>query len=189
MSQRVSIPPFRQDGCLPSGDYPLTLKDLRRSSLVQASPGAPPTWDSAWRAQLVDNLAVLAGQLWQIGIEEIYINGSFVEDKDHPNDIDGYFECDLADFASGRIQRELNRLDPKKVWTWDPASRRSYRGYEKRQLPMWHEYRVELYPHYRQLCGIRDEHGNELEFPAAFRLSRRENQPKGIVKLVKEGTP
>ena len=54
---------------------------------------------------------------------------------------------------------------------------------------MWHEYRVELYPHYRQFCGIRDEHGNELEFPAAFRLSRRENRPKGIVKLVKEGTP
>jgi hypothetical protein len=29
-------------------------------------------------------------------------------------------------------------------------------GYPKLQLPMWHKYRVELYPHYGQLCGIRD---------------------------------
>jgi hypothetical protein len=132
---------------------------------------------------LVKNLGVMCRQLWQVGIREIFVNGSFVEDKDHPNDIDGYFVCDFQALASGRLERELNLLDPHKVWTWDPASRRPFRGYPKRQLPMWHIYRVELYPHYGQLSGIRDRFGHELEFPSAFRQSRRDSQPKGIIKI------
>ena len=112
----------------------------------------------------------------------------FVEDKDHPGDIDGYFECDVVEFATGNIQRRLNELDPYKVWTWAPASRRPYRNQTKRQLPMWHRYRVELYPHFPGLTsGIRDQFGNDLPFPSAFRLSRREHKPKGIVKIVKGG--
>jgi hypothetical protein len=103
--------------------------------------------------------------------------------QDHPNDIDGYFVCDLKTFASGELQRQLNLLDPHKVWTWDPAERRAFRGYPKKQLPMWHQYRVELYPHYGQFSGIRDSFGNELEFPSAFRLSRRDGKPRGIIKI------
>lgn len=114
---------------------------------------------------------------------EIFIDGSFVEDKEHPNDIDGYFECELKRLASGELERELNLLDPHKIWTWDPASRRPYRKYPKKQLPMWHAYRVELYPHYGQLCGIRDKYGHELEFPSAFRRSRRDGCPRGIIKV------
>jgi hypothetical protein len=143
-------------------------------------------WDSGWRRRLVDNLGVLAKQLWQIGIREIYADGSFAEDKDHPNDIDGYFVCGLQHLASGNLTRELNLLDPDKVWTWDPLSRKPYRGYPKKQLPMWHRYRVELYPHVPGLgltSGILDKWGNELEFPSAFRLSREDGAPRGIIKL------
>ena len=129
------------------------------------------------------NLAILVGELWAVGINEVFIDGSFVENKDHPNDIDGYFECDLRRLASGELERELNLLDPYQIWTWDPARRRPYRGYPKRQLPMWHRYRVELYPHYGQPCGIRDNYGHELEFPSAFRRSRRDGRPKGIVRI------
>jgi hypothetical protein len=50
---------------------------------------------------------------------------------------------------------------------------------------MWHQYRVELFPHVGQLSGILDPHGNALEFPAAFRLSRR-GMPKGIIKVVRD---
>jgi hypothetical protein len=124
-------------------------------------------------------------QLWQAGIRDIFIDGSFVEEKDHPNDIDGYFVCELAELASGRLQRRLNLLDPHKVWTWDPASRRPFRGYPKKQLPMWHHYRVELYPHHGQGSGLQDEFGHELEFPSAFRRSRRDGKPRGIVKVVR----
>lgn len=183
----MPLPPFAEDGVLPPGDYELSIADLKESMLVvgprRSGRGRRPTWDQAWRRQLVENLEVLVTQLSQVGITEIFVNGSFVEDKDHPNDIDGYFECDLRRLASGELQRELNALDPHGVWTWDPRSRRSYRGYAKLQLPMWHVYRVELYPHFGQPAGIRDRFGNELEFPSAFRISRRSDTPKGIVKV------
>ena len=28
-------------------------------------------------------------QLWQVGVHEVFADGSFVEEKAHPNDIDG----------------------------------------------------------------------------------------------------
>lgn len=181
------LPAFTVEGLLPPGDYELTLNELRESSLVLGPDGfeLSGNWDVDWRRELVHNLEVLVRQLWRAGITEIFVDGSFVEDKNHPNDIDGYFECDLKRLASGRLEQELNRLDPHKVWTWDPASRRRDRETGKKQLPMWHQYRVELFPHVGQLSGILDPHGNELEFPAAFRLSRR-GIPKGIIKIVRD---
>ena len=177
---------FSSDGLLPAGNYTLTLEDLRASWLVGGPVhGDYPRWDREWRARLVGNLSVLVPQLWKVGVTEIFIDGSFVEDKDHPNDIDGYFVCDLRRFASGDLARDLNLLDPQKCWTWDPEQRRPHRGYPKKQLPMWHQYRVELYPHLfaGQPSGMRDRFGNELEFPSAFRLSRRDGKPRGIIKI------
>jgi hypothetical protein len=132
------LPPFNADGLLPVGDYHLTLTELRRSILVTGprSQHAHSNWDSNWRLWLVDQLALMAEQLWLVGLDEIFLNGSFVEDKDHPNDIDGYFVCDRDDFVSGQLQKALNVLDPQKVLTWDPKSRLPYRGYPKKQLPI-----------------------------------------------------
>jgi hypothetical protein len=183
----MDLPEFVEDGVLPPGDYQLTVGELRESMLVRG-PGAGAglhrqTWDESWRRKLVDNLEVLVTQLRQVGIAEVYIDGSFAEDKDHPNDIDGYFVCDLKRFATGDLERELNLLDPHKVWTWDPRFRRPYLGYDKLQLPMWHKYRVELYPHFGQISGIHDRFGNELDFPSAFRISRRSDTPKGIIRI------
>jgi hypothetical protein len=189
------IPPFEADGLLPEGDYEVSFGELRRSVLVQGPADAAPypSWDRSWRLKLVDNLEALTRQLWQVGIREVFADGSFAEDKDHPNDIDGYFVCsELRLLTSGDLARRLNLLDPHKVWTWDPASRRAYRGYPKKQLPMWHAYRVELYPHVPGLgigCGIFDKNGYELEFPSAFRQSRRDGQPRGIVKIKFGGQP
>lgn len=176
---------FTADGVLPAMDFELTIDQLASSMLVHGPSGdvRSANWDSAWRRTLVENLSIMCSQLRQVGITEVFVNGSFVEDKDHPNDIDGYFECDLRFLASGQLERELNLIDPLKVWTWDPAHRRPYRGYPKRQLPMWHAYRVELYPHYGQMSGIRDRYDHELEFPSAFRQRRRDGHAKGIVKI------
>ncbi len=181
------LPGFNADGCLPPGDYQMTLEELRSSSLVVGPPGRGRNsgWNVGWRLQLVDNLAVLVRQLWQVGVSEVFIDGSFVEDKERPNDIDGYFVCSLSDLTSGRLVRELNSLDPFQVWTWDWNRRVRFRGYPKPQLPMWLRYRVELYPHYGQSSGLRDEHGHELLFPAAFRRSRRNGNPRGIVRVVR----
>jgi len=140
------IPPFQPDGLLPPGEYEVSFAELRQSVLVvgPAESSKSPTWDANWRARLVDNMEILTHQLWQVGIREVFADGSFAEDKDHPNDVDGYFLCDLGHLVSGQLERDLNLLDPNKIWTWDPASRRPYRGYPKRQLPMRHNYRVEL---------------------------------------------
>ena len=159
----------------------MTFSDLRRSALVENDLEG---WDQDWRLYLVDQAEVLAHQLWDVGVSEIVLDGSFVEDKFHPNDIDGYFACDAQDLKT--ITQRLNSLDPYKVWTWDPATRRPYRG-SKKQLPMWHRYRVELYPHYGQFSGITDRYGQPLTFPSAFRLRRGTYEQKGVVKLRPEG--
>jgi hypothetical protein len=190
----ATIPPFDADGLLPPHDYELSLDELRQSILV-SGPGnraAYPSWDKPWRERLVNNLEILTRQLWQVGIREIFADGSFAEDKEHPNDIDGYFECNLMELMTGELERKLNLLDPSKVWTWDPASRKPYRGYPKKQLPMWHKYRVEFYPHVPGLgigSGILDKYGNQLEFPSAFRQCRRNGKPRGIVKIKYGGQP
>lgn len=185
-SLKVMTLKFNSDGLLPPQDYPLTIAELRRSVLAVGAADANSTWDRSWREQLIGNLEILVRQLYTIGISEVFINGSFVEDKDHPNDIDGYFVCDRSRLVTGELHRELNALDPHKIWTWNPGTRTPARGTVKRQLPMWHRYRVELYPHYGQGTGLTDSMGNELEFPSAFRQRRGDGKPKGIVKLIQE---
>lgn len=175
---------FNADGLLPAQDFELTLDELATSLLVVGPGTGYPGWDRQWRAYLVENLRILVDQLCQAGIKDIYINGSFVEDKDHPADIDGYFHCDARDFFSSNLLRRLNLIAPDKIWNWEPAALRpSPHDPSKYKLPMWHKYRVELFPHWGQLCGIRDAYGHELEFPSAFRQSRKGFEPKGIIKI------
>lgn len=165
------------------GDYPLTIDELRESHLVN---GSTNPWDSAWRCTLVNNLHICARVLWKAGIDDIFIDGSFVEEKAHPADIDGYFLCGLRDFASGNLERRLNLSDPNTFWTWNSSHRTPDGSSTKAQLPMWHTYRVELYPHFNdvpQPSGICDAQGNQLPFPAAFRQQRGTYAPKGIIQL------
>lgn len=183
-SASLLLPPFTADDVLPPGDYALTIEQLRQSHLVTGEGNPSLNWDSVWRGMLVDNLEMLVVQLWQVGINRIFVDGSFVENKDHPNDIDGYFECDRRSFLTGNIQQALNTIDPFGVWTWNDADRRAERNSTKRQLPMWHHYRVELYPHYGQSSGIPDQFGNQQLFPAAFRKSRDGYRAKGIVQII-----
>ena len=163
----------------------MSLDEVRESILGMGQDREKyPNWDTSWRLHLIGNFAVLVGQLRKVGVTNVFMNGSFVEDKDHPNDIDGYFTCDVFRLISGDLQRELNLLDPYKIWTWKPSDRRRAIGFPKRQLPMWHQYRVELYPHMPGLpTNIRDKYGHDLDFPSAFRLSRRDGTPKGIIKV------
>ena len=184
------LPGFDENGVLPAGDYELTLDELAQSHLVVGLNDREP-WSRKQRDRLVTNLRILVNQLWQVGVENVYIDGSFVENKPRPNDIDGYFDCKLMDLATGDLQRDLNALDPHKCWVWNPAARRPDPSSTKLQLPMWHIYRVELYPHAASRMtssGIRDEHGNELQFPAAFRRQRDTGRQKGIVKIIREGS-
>ena len=72
----AGLPPFTDDGLLPTADYELSLSDLKASALVLGSgvPRRSCSWDSDWREQLVDNLAVLVEQLWQVGVTEVFVD-------------------------------------------------------------------------------------------------------------------
>ena len=87
----MKLPDFIDDGVLPQGDYELTLSELGESVLVRGprSGSGSEHWDREWRFKLVQNLEVVVAQLVQVGISKIFVNGSFVEDKDHPNDMTG----------------------------------------------------------------------------------------------------
>lgn len=132
----------------------------------------------------------LVNELWQVGITEIYIDGSFVENKDHPNDIDGYFDIgfkinSVEDYDNyEKLIKSLNKINKDKVWDW--TTRLPAPNTDKWQIPMWHKYKTELYPHTGQGTGIQDQYGNDQEFPAAFRKSRVDHKEKGIVKIIKE---
>ena len=76
---------------LPVGDWEVSFKELRTSVLVSGPGAGYPDWDVGWRMSLIDNLEVLVRQFWDVGIDRVFVDGSFAEDKDHPNDIDGYF--------------------------------------------------------------------------------------------------
>ncbi|MGH2460525.1 MAG: DUF6932 family protein, partial [Chloroflexota bacterium] len=86
---------FNAQGVLAPGTYQLTLTALRESWLVTGKGLRIREWDSAWRAQLVDNLGVLVNELRSVGLERVFVGGSFVEQRPHPGDVDGYFECPL----------------------------------------------------------------------------------------------
>ncbi len=190
------LPGFTSDGVLPVGDYELTIDGLRNSMLVLGNGG---TWDVEWRRELVDNLEILVIDLWSVGIENIFIDGSFVEEKPRPNDIDGYFEVDRQLYEFGHLEPLLNSAHrknggTKKIWGWDvPFRRRRRDSVYKTELIMWHEFRVELHPHHDgKHTGIFDEYGNEMLYPAAFRKTKEPDGSgayiqKGIVKLVKSG--
>jgi hypothetical protein len=181
---------FNSEDVLDPGTYDMTFSDLKSSLLVRGD-GSSSNWDSAWRGKLVDNLEILTEQLWSVGFKEIFINGSFVENKDRPNDIDGYFDTKILEITSTEMKRyekqifQLNTIAPFKVWNWDPNFRVFDPRTGKAQLPMWIKYRIELYPHMEGMfSGIKDKLGNNMMFPSAFRQSRRNFIPKGIVRII-----
>ena len=66
------LPSFTEEGLLPAGTYPLTLAALRASYLATGAGVSSPTWDAEWRGELMDNLGILARQLWAVGIDEVF---------------------------------------------------------------------------------------------------------------------
>jgi hypothetical protein len=116
MAMAVNLPGFTEEGLLPPGDYELTLDELAASYLVVGPVNRYkyPNWDTAWRKRLVENLGVMVRQLWQVGVTAIFVDGSFVEDKERPNDIDGYFECELPGRAVPALRPALR--DKRPIW-------------------------------------------------------------------------
>lgn len=105
---------FTTEGVLEIATYEVTFAELRGSLLVGGpAEDVPAAWDLAWRAQLVDNAELLVSELWQVGVCEVFLDGSFTEAKPHPHDINGYFEVDPRWLGSGGLERQLNDINPR----------------------------------------------------------------------------
>lgn len=182
----AGLPEFDADGYLPVGVHELAMDELTESGLVLGfrEPKDAPNWDPTWRMELAGNLIVLCNQLKSVGITEVVIGGSFVENKDHPNDINGFFPCDYRLIASGDLVRDLNLIDPHACWGWSPDRMRSCDGYPKKRLPMWHEYKVELWPDYGQISVFKNLHDQPISWRSAFSRRPEDGREKGLVKLL-----
>ena len=175
---------FNDDGFLPQ-DYETTFQEIQQSLLVLGPERTEPTWDISRRRWLLNNLEILVRQLWAAGIERIYVNGSFVTDKDKPGDIDACFECDYTEVRSGRLAKRLNDATSDKIWAWRMDERVMVSGYTKPRLPMWEKYRVEIYPFAPDwpVGVVIDD--SLVPFPEAFRRVKGSDGRKGILILKK----
>ncbi|MDP9025137.1 MAG: hypothetical protein M3N13_07180, partial [Candidatus Eremiobacteraeota bacterium] len=75
------LPPFDEEtGYLPAGVHDATLAEIkdRFGKTVR-------------RSRLVANLRLVVQQLWDAGVVEVCIDGSFCTSTPTPNDIDGYW--------------------------------------------------------------------------------------------------
>ena len=170
------LPSFNEHGLLPPDDYPFSIDQLRTSHLVTGAGNPSTAWDARWRLHLVNNLEIIVMQMWEVGLTEIFADGSFVQDIDHPSDIDCYFVCDSKRLDS--VLPLLNANDSDGVWTCD-RDRRIPAPPKEPQLPMFIKYGIEMWPHPAMKGDAR------TIFPKYFRQDRETKRPKGIVKIIR----
>jgi hypothetical protein len=186
MANKTKLPTSFTEGILPDYIYEISEKDIRSSILINGDKSSDLTWDKEHRKKLFDGFMVLANELKSCGFDHIFLDGSFVEEKGHPNDIDAYFDLGLRLGIEGsvKVHQRLTQLKQQsKMQIWDWTNRVLLPGFKKPQLKMWVLHKVEIFPHYGLPSGIKDDNGNDLQFPAAFRQSRSSTMSKGIVKL------
>ena len=103
---------------------------------------------------------------WAVGIEEIYIDGSFCTDKPDPGDIDGYWvEPDPGVYE--RIDQywiDFELILVPHVRKWKPR--------------MWVDLGVEFFIHPAMRAS------SEADFPDFFRHDR-DGQPRGVIQVMK----
>ena len=179
------IPRFNQHGVLP-GDCRATIDEILASHLVTGNGVPSRTWDVAKRRMLVENLRVVTDMFWRAGVSELFVDGSFVEAKDSPGDIDAYFPLDKdKPWELATLSGKLNAMDADPVWTWDPRALVYVPKGTKRELkyPFWVKYKVEVFSDTGGPTGISDRTGRDLPFAQAFRQQRDTFRRKGIIQL------
>ena len=90
------IPGLTDEGLLPAGIYETDFDELRGKM----------GW-SRKRLALLDGLEQALKLLAESGVKRVYLDGSFVTDKDRPNDIDGCY-----DLTAGAAAEVLTRMAP-----------------------------------------------------------------------------
>jgi hypothetical protein len=96
---------FMKNGLLPPGDHEISLADLEK--VISEGPGNGQTWDIPWRLQLLQEFKKRYQQLLAVGINEVYIDGSYATDKFHPNDMDVYFVVPRKTLFQNKLDNRL----------------------------------------------------------------------------------
>ena len=99
------IPQFTDEGLLPPGIHETDLAELREKM----------GW-SRKRQGLLEGLEEALELMTSCGVVRVYLDGSFVTDKDRPNDIDGCY-----DLAEDVTAEDLERLAP--IFPPNPSNR------------------------------------------------------------------
>jgi len=142
----MSIPPFNENGELPVGEYVVSLDEIEnRFGCTNAK-----------RRQLMQGLRSAAKNLRKARVCKLWVDGSFVTDKENPDDIDGVWE------TNDRIDFEV--LDPIFL--------------EDRQA-MKDKYGLDFFPDVI-------EAGSGLPFPEFFRFNRDNDPKGILVVLLGE---
>jgi hypothetical protein len=90
------IPQFTDEGLLPPGVHETNLEELKEKM----------GW-SRKRRELLEGLEEALELMASCGVVRVYLDGSFVTDKDRPNDVEGCY--DLAEDVGAE---DLGRLAP-----------------------------------------------------------------------------
>lgn len=173
------LPPFNDVGVMPVGDHPVSLAQLKRSHLVTGRYSSrPEKWDQRWRLILVQNLEKLVRQLWQAGVDEIYVAGSFVEDVGRPRDIDGYYVTDGTPERFTALQTRLNEIAGEPIWDLTPLQ---YGTNPKPERLMRRLYHIDLHPNWLPVFLA---NGQMLNRAVEYRHRKNSTVPRGLLKIV-----
>ncbi len=128
----MSIPSFNENDELPDGEYVVSLEEIE---IRFGCANEQKRW-------LMQGLKAAAANLGNANVRKLWIDGSFITDKENPNDIDGVWETNQ--------KIDLNVLDP------------IFLGNRK---TMQKKYGVDFFPDVI-------EAGSGLPFPEFFRTNR-----------------
>ncbi len=169
---------FNKNGLLSAEDHRITLQELEE--LQKIGPDNGQAWDSSWRMQLFNELRRRCLELYSIGINDIFIDGSYATDKVRPNDVDGYFIVPRA-FWLNEGEKALQSIDPD-FWRFEVVNE----GDGKAAYPMAFSHHIELFPmyleHTMEFAPCPELIDPKIKF---FRTDRYSHQPKGIFRIVK----
>jgi len=150
------IPAFDSStGALPPGNHQATLDQIAERL------GFTPR-----RRWLLEGLSAAVKAFWAVGIQEIYLDGSFCTEKPDPGDVDGYW-VEPDDGVYDRIDPYwidfgLILIPQVRKWKWR----------------MWADHGVEFFIHPVMQASP------EMGFPEFFRQDR-DGQPRGVIQVVK----
>jgi hypothetical protein len=94
------LPPFDENGCLPRGVHPCSCNYFRERFSYNSR-----------RFTLLVGFLTLAEMLARVGCTQIWVGGSFVTEKEFPNDFDGCFDSMEIDWYSPDL--DLIIADPQ----------------------------------------------------------------------------